>query len=152
MIKKERERHQGLKMTPQRMAILNYLKGNLEHPSAEDIYKAIGKKFPTMSFATVYNTLETLKQMGQIRELYCDPYKKRFDPNPNPHHHVVCTQCQKIVDLQDEIRIKPPTLTTEKFEILGSHIEFYGICSKCKSKNSSSRKEETIYVKNRTGS
>ncbi|MBT9168785.1 MAG: Peroxide operon regulator [Syntrophomonadaceae bacterium] len=59
----------GLKLTPQRLAILDCLDGNKEHPSAEDIYKDVSKRFPTMSFATVYNTLEALRQRGGILEL-----------------------------------------------------------------------------------
>ena len=58
----EKYRNVGLKLTPQRLAILNYLEGNKEHPSAEDVYKAVSRKFPTMSLATVYNTLESLKR------------------------------------------------------------------------------------------
>ena len=124
----------GLKLTPQRLAILKYLEGNKEHPSADGIYKAVSKKFPTMSFATVYNTLETLRRHGQVMELNFDPYKKRFDPNPKPHHHVICVSCQKILDIQNEFFLKPPKIESEEFEIIGSHIEFYGVCSKCKGK------------------
>ncbi|MBM4323261.1 MAG: transcriptional repressor [Deltaproteobacteria bacterium] len=130
----EKYKDSGLKLTPQRIAILKYLEGNIEHPSADDIYKAMSKRFPTMSFATVYNTLETLRKHGQITELNFDPFKKRFDPNPNPHHHVICVKCQKILDVQNEFVFKPPKIDSEEFEIIGSHIEFYGICSKCKNK------------------
>ncbi|MBI5598388.1 MAG: transcriptional repressor, partial [Deltaproteobacteria bacterium] len=52
----ERYREKGLKLTPQRLAILEYLEGNTSHPTAEDIYRAIKRKHPTVSFATVYNT------------------------------------------------------------------------------------------------
>ena len=62
----EEYRHLNIKLTPQRLAILGFLKGNKSHPSAEDIFKAVQKQFPTMSFATVYNTLEALKNKGNI--------------------------------------------------------------------------------------
>lgn len=52
----------GFKLTPQRLAILSYLKGNEKHPSADEVYRAVVRRFPTMSFATVYNTLKMLKQ------------------------------------------------------------------------------------------
>lgn len=132
----EKYKNLGLKLTPQRLAILKFLEGNKEHPSADDIYKAISKQFPTMSLATVYNTLESLRRHGQIMELNFDPFKKRFDPNPKPHHHVICIRCQKIVDVQNEFSLKIPEIESEEFEILGNHIEFYGICSKCKDKKS----------------
>ena len=130
----EKYKDSGLKLTPHRIAILRYLEGNIEHPSADDIYKAMSKRFPTMSFATVYNTLETLRRHGQIIELNFDPFKKRFDPDPKPHHHVICVRCQKILDVRNEFSLKPPRIESEEFEIIGSHIEFYGICSKCKNK------------------
>lgn len=133
-MKIEKYKKSGLKLTPQRLAILRYLEGNKEHPSADDVYRAISKQFPMMSFATVYNTLEALKRRGQIMELNFDPFKKRFDPNPNPHHHVICIHCQKILDVQNEFLLEPPKIESENFEIIGNHIEFYGICSKCKDK------------------
>ncbi|NTW58892.1 MAG: transcriptional repressor, partial [Nitrospirae bacterium] len=54
----------GFKRTPQRLAILDHLDGNKSHPSAEDIYRVVARKNPSMSFATVYNTLHTLVQAG----------------------------------------------------------------------------------------
>lgn len=76
----EQYRDIGLKLMPQRIAILDYLDGNKKHPSAEDIYKAVSKKFPTMSFATVYNTLQTLRKRGCVLELTIDPDKKGLTP------------------------------------------------------------------------
>jgi len=106
--------------------------GRTDHPSAEDIYRIVSKKYPTMSFATVYNTLDALKQRGHLRELTIDPNKKRFDPNPKPHHHLMCVKCKKTVDIHNEIKIPLPHEGNSEFEIIGHHIEFYGICSKCK--------------------
>jgi Fur family peroxide stress response transcriptional regulator len=123
----------GLRMTPQRIAVFNYLEGNKMHPSAEDIYKAISKKFPTMSFATVYNTLSALKNHGSLLELTIDPDKKRFDPNTSPHHHLMCINCRRILDVQINYHLTSPD---SEFEIIGNHIEFYGICPKCKGKKS----------------
>ncbi len=122
----------GLRLTPQRLAILNYLDGNKEHPSAEDIYKAVLKKFPTMSFATVYNTLQTLRERGGMLELTIDPDKKRFDSNTEPHHHLICLKCKRIVDIHGDYKLDVPNSDRGDFEIVGNHIEFYGICPKCK--------------------
>lgn len=128
----EKYKEMGLKLTPQRLAILNYLDGNKEHPSAEDIYRAVSKKFPTMSFATVYNTLQTLKEHGGVLELTIDPDKKRFDPNTEPHHHLICVKCKRIVDIHGDYKLPISNGDKEGFEIIGNHIEFYGICHKCK--------------------
>jgi len=130
----EKYRNFGLKLTPQRLAILQYLDGNKAHPSAEEIYRAVSRRFPTISVATVYNTLMTLKERGLIKELTMDPTKMRFDPNPFPHHHLICMDCRRIVDVQGRFRIQLPETEQEGFEIFGNHIEFYGRCSKCKNK------------------
>ena len=128
----ETYRELGLKLTPQRIAILDYLDGNRTHPSAEDVYRAVLRKFPTMSFATVYNTLETLKSRGMIGELTGDPGKKRFDPNPRPHHHLICTGCRKIVDVDAEYPLSVSDHDRAGFDITGNSIEFFGICPECK--------------------
>ena len=128
----EKYREIGLKLTPQRLAILDYLDGNKRHPSAEEIYSAVSKKFPTMSFATVYNTLEVLKQRGGVSELTIDPGKKRFDPNTRPHHHLICVRCKSIVDIHTAFELNVADSERGGFEITGNHIEFYGICPKCK--------------------
>jgi len=124
----------GFKLTPQRLAILDYLNGNTAHPSADEIYKALQNKFPTMSFATVYNTLETMKQQGNVAELTIDPNKKRFDPNPRPHHHLICITCKRIVDIPIDYDLHVPDEKKEGYEIVGNHIEFYGRCKDCRGK------------------
>ena len=129
---KQKIRDAGLKLTPQRLAILDYLKDNHEHPSAEDIYKSIAERFPTMSFATVYNTLETLREKKAIQELTIDPRKKRFDPNPEPHHHLICTRCKRILDIHVDYQLRVPEGASGGFEITGNHIEFYGVCPGCR--------------------
>jgi Fur family peroxide stress response transcriptional regulator len=128
----EKYRGLGFKLTPQRIAILDFLTGNLSHPSADDVYRAVRRRFPTMSFATVYNTLETLKGRGLVQELTGDPVKKRFDPNPRPHHHLICTRCRRIVDVHVAYRLPVADHDRAGFDITGNHIEFLGICPACK--------------------
>jgi len=125
-------RGMGLKLTPQRIAIMQYLEGNTGHPAADDIYKALVQQYPTMSMATVYNTLEVLKNRGHLRELTVDPQKKRFDPNVQPHNHLICVACKKIVDVHSAIKVLFPPEEQGGFEIVGHHIEFYGRCASCK--------------------
>ncbi len=122
----------GLKLTPQRLAILEYLDGNREHPSAETIYAEMRKKYPMISFATVYKTLEALKNKGRLHELTIDPERRRYDPDTGQHHHLICIQCKKIVDIHAELPVTVPDDVEQSFDLVGNHIEFYGICQKCK--------------------
>lgn len=128
----ERHRKMRFKLTPQRLAIIDYLDGNKNHPSAEEIYREVSTRFPTMSFATVYNTLETLRQRGSLLELTIDPDKKRFDPNTEHHHHLICMKCRRIEDIHRDYDLPVPTAHRNGFEITGNHIEFYGRCPNCR--------------------
>ncbi|MBI3398458.1 MAG: transcriptional repressor [Deltaproteobacteria bacterium] len=129
-------REKGFKLTPQRLAILKFLDGNTGHPTAEDIYNSIKKIYPTVSFATVYNTLQTLGDKGEILEITIDPQKKHYDPNPNPHHHIICLGCNKIGDIFEDYSeaLRLPNRIVEEFKPVGNHINFYGICRECQKK------------------
>ena len=122
------------KRTPQRIAILEYLEGNKDHPSAEDIFRVVSKKHQSMSFATVYNTLNTLTQAGSLRELTIDPERKRYDPNISCHHHFICVLCDAIVDIPGEIGVELPKEMVEQFTLLGNNVQFYGYCPTCEKK------------------
>jgi Fur family transcriptional regulator, peroxide stress response regulator len=132
MIKRE---NIEMKLTPQRLAILDCLDGNTRHPSAADVFRAIAPNFPTMSIATVYNTLETLKEKGVVKELGIDSDKKRFDPNTEPHHHLICLNCKEIIDVFSDFSLDLQENEKYGYEIVGKHVDFYGICPKCKEKS-----------------
>lgn len=122
----------GIKLTPQRLAILDFLDGNTAHPSVEEIYREVSGRFPTMSVATVYNTLEALAERGSVLALTIDPQKKRYDPNTQHHHHLICTRCKKIEDVHADFDLAVPGIRENGFELKGSHVEFYGLCPQCR--------------------
>jgi len=124
----------GLKLTPQRLAILEYLENNRSHPSAEDIYNALKPRFPSMSFATVYNTMEVLVKKGLVKELSVESTRKRFDPFTHPHHHFFCKSCKKVIDvgtIKNNIKIPEELKDCELSEY---QIIFFGLCPECKRK------------------
>lgn len=121
----------GIKLTPQRLAILEYLENNREHPSAEDIYNALKDRFPSMSFATVYNTLEILIEKGLVKELGIDTHKRRYDPEVSLHHHFLCKRCGKILDVESKYDISIPE-NLKDCQISDFQIVFYGFCPSCK--------------------
>ncbi|HKX29998.1 MAG TPA: Fur family transcriptional regulator [Blastocatellia bacterium] len=122
----------GLKMTPQRRAIVEFLQSATNHPTAEEVLKAVNEKFPMTSRATVYNTLNWLKGEGMIREVFQDEVV-RFDPNTSNHHHFICRKCNKVEDVEGELisnfRIDPlpGNQVVENFEVT-----LRGLCLDCR--------------------
>ncbi len=121
----------GLKVTPQRLAILQMIKGDRTHPSAEKIYHEILKKYPSISFATVYNTLAKLVEAGEIQELDIDPNKKRFDPYTSLHYHFYCKTCRKVYDVDCDLSLTPDIKTIAGHHVEAIQLNFKGICKHC---------------------
>ena len=80
----------GCTLTIQRYAVLEYLYENRIHPTVEEIYYSLKEKFSTISKATVYNTLELLKDYGLIQEITIEKGKLHFDYEVKSHHHFFC--------------------------------------------------------------
>lgn len=123
----------GVRMTPQRHAILSYLYEDMSHPTADEIYRALEHQFPSMSVATVYNNLRMFKEADLVKELTYGDASSRFDVNVSQHYHVICTDCGKIVDFEypclDDVEDKASKMTG--FKIDSHRMEFYGTCEEC---------------------
>ena len=127
-------RDNGHKITPQRLAIVRILAKSEGHPSVEDIYLRIQKDFPTMSLATVYRNILLIKSLGEVLELGFPDWSNRYDGNkPNPHPHVICIKCKKIVDpdLESLDEMKKEVALETHFKILSHRLDFFGLCSDC---------------------
>jgi Fe2+ or Zn2+ uptake regulation protein len=120
----------GLKLTPQRIAIVREIADDLSHPTAQVLFERLRASFPTMSFATVYNTLDALAGCGLTGSLNLGG-AVRFDPNTEPHHHAVCDECGTVVDIPAEpaVPIAPATLTG--FRVLREERTYRGLCERC---------------------
>ncbi len=130
-----RLRAKGVKLTPQRLGIIEFLTKTYEHPTAEEIHTAIAKKYSTMSLATVYTTLELLKELGEITEL---SIRRRgqacFDTICRMHHHLLCRQCDKVIDV--ELNCPEDCPIVRKVKIGGCIVDeiqayLYGLCPEC---------------------
>jgi Fur family peroxide stress response transcriptional regulator len=95
-------RASGLKLTPQRMAIVRELAADPTHPTAQELFERLRPSLPTMSFATVYNTLDALAAAGLCAARSLSPGPARFDPNMRAHHHAVCERCGLVRDVPCE--------------------------------------------------
>jgi len=126
-------RQSGRKITPQRRAILELLVEKDTHPTAEDIYQQLVETMPDVSRATVYNTLHELVTLGVLVEVQ-DPSENRlrYDTHTEHHHHLFCTRCHALVDIDHDFEALH--LTPEEaagFKILKHQVTFYGICPEC---------------------
>jgi Fe2+ or Zn2+ uptake regulation protein len=122
----------GLKMTPQRRAIMDFLQQAANHPTADEVLIAVNEKFPMTSRATVYNTLNWLKEEGLIQEVF-EGGSVRFDPNTDRHHHFICRACGRVedvdCDLVGEVTVSalPGRHKVEHFEVT-----LRGLCAGCR--------------------
>lgn len=123
----------GVRMTPQRHAILSFLLDTTSHPTVDEIYKALADRFPNMSVATVYNNLKVFIDTGLVKELTYGDSASRFDADLSEHYHAICEGCGKIVDFSypslHEIELAAKEKTN--FRIKGHRMEVYGYCADC---------------------
>ncbi|KYG91381.1 transcriptional repressor [[Bacillus] sp. KCTC 13219] len=123
----------GVRITPQRHAILEYLIQSMNHPTADDIYKALEDRFPNMSVATVYNNLRVFREVGLVKELTYGDAASRFDFATGDHYHMICETCGKIVDFHypglNEVEHFASHVTG--FTVNSHRLEVYGTCPNC---------------------
>jgi Fur family peroxide stress response transcriptional regulator len=130
--KKRMERLRNLGMTPtiQRVAVLEYLESTNSHPTADQVLSAIREKYPSLSRATVYNTLEALTKAGAILKLSIDTPAARYDADLEPHGHFRCRLCGKLEDIDlPDISCLEEKVSGHRVETI--HAYAYGICSDC---------------------
>jgi Fur family peroxide stress response transcriptional regulator len=126
-------RNKGYKATPQRIAICRIALYSREHPTAQNISDKVKKIHPTVSLATVYKTLQVLRDLDLIQELNFPNGQARFDSYIKPHVNLMCLQCGSIEDLDDPTakEILEKVLVSTRFMPNGQRIDVYGICQKC---------------------
>ncbi len=91
----------GLRVTPQRMAILEAIIKLNNHPTAENIIEYIRKNHPHISLATVYKVLDALVENSLIKKVKTEKDIMRYDALMESHHHIYCSDSDRIEDYQD---------------------------------------------------
>lgn len=129
----------NLKVTPQRLIIYSYLYNNPIHPSAETIYNNIKEENPTISLATVYKTLNSLKEAQLIQLINIGEDSFRYDIETDPHFHIICKKCNNIKDYYPNNNfissIKDDIERKTNFKLNSEQMYFYGICEVCETSN-----------------
>jgi len=129
----DRFRASGRKVTPQRVAVFEVLCERGGHPTVDQIYREVRKRFPMISLNTVYQIMEALVQMKIVSPLVHGLEAARYETDPSPHHHAICVACKRIIDIFDPDlgRVRPPRVVKDRFQVLGHRVEFFGYCADC---------------------
>lgn len=135
---KELLKEKGHKLTTQRRAILDIIHSHEgEHLSTEEIYDLVKPKCPEIGLATVYRTLQLLEEMKIIYKLNfddgCSRYELNSNENEHKHHHLICDQCGKVLEVEEDLldNIEAEISKKYDFNITDHKVKFYGICKDC---------------------
>jgi Fur family transcriptional regulator, peroxide stress response regulator len=125
---------QDLGLTRQREVVLKVIREAPEHLTANDVFAAAKKRLPSISFATVYNSVRYLKEAGHIAEIQFGNGASRFDRMTSRHDHAICTSCGKLVDIEMDIPddIVKRAARHSKFKPESLEFTLRGKCPDCK--------------------
>ncbi len=131
-------KEKGYKLTPQRRAIVDMIINNEgKHLTVEEIYELVKNDCPEIGLATVYRTVQLLEEIGVVSKLNlndgCSRYEIIHEYENHQHHHLVCTNCEKVIEVEDDLLEVLEHKIEEKynFKIKNHSVKFYGICSDC---------------------
>ncbi len=128
----------GMRVTPQRIAICKLLSETDTHPTAATIFKHVQAQYPSLSLATVYNTLDALTGLGVVNVLgHAGDDNVHYDADTSPHINLACVSCHKIVDFASlqVASIDSEVSKASGYKLLGVRMMYYGLCPDCQKIN-----------------
>jgi Fur family peroxide stress response transcriptional regulator len=122
------------KLTPQRDAVLQVILNREDHPTANEIFEAARQRLPTISYATVYNSLRYLKDAGLVHEIKFGDSASRYDRETDRHDHAICNECGKLVDfdLPQTAELMQAAARKSRFKPESVHLTLRGLCADCR--------------------
>ena len=129
-------RESGLPVTTQRCAVFEAILDRTDHPTAEQLYRAVRGQLPRISRMTVHRILGTFVSLGLVAKTCHPGSAARFDPKLRQHHHLVCLDCGRIIDVEDARlnHIPWPKVNPRDFQIEDYNVHFRGRCARCRPK------------------
>jgi Fur family peroxide stress response transcriptional regulator len=122
----------GLRCTPQRRDVLEYLARKPIHATADEIFEALNRRDPRVSRATVYNCLRDLAQTGLVRQAPGEGKAARFDANLHRHHHFVCDRCSAVEDIEwFDIPVSSWKAAAGERRVREPEVVLHGVCARC---------------------
>ena len=130
---KTKFRQHNMNLTHQRIIIYQEFAKAKDHPGAETIYLRVKKLLPTISFDTVYRTLNMFHDIGVADIIAGYGAPKRFDPNTKAHEHFMCVKCNLLFDGSEKPNTKMniPKRLPADFSVLRKRVFYEGLCDKC---------------------
>jgi len=127
----------ALAVTHQRQVVYEAVIASHGHHSPESIYATVRRRIPSISLATVYNNLRLFIECGMLREVTPHAPTLRVDGNLKPHHHLVCSRCKSVQDIEEEfIDLKRLSRhLPDGFDLTQPLVEVFGLCRRCRAKN-----------------
>jgi Fe2+ or Zn2+ uptake regulation protein len=121
-------------LTPQREAVLRVIRESENHMTASEIFAAARAVLPSISYATVYNSLKYLKDTGLVHEISFGNGASRYDRETERHDHAICTSCGKLVDFDLTVTSDLVRAAARKTRFLPEsiHLTLRGLCPDCK--------------------
>jgi Fe2+ or Zn2+ uptake regulation protein len=131
--RKNTEGSEKQKLTPQREAVFQVILERDDHPTASDIFEAARKRLPTISYATVYNSLRYLREAGLVHEINFGDSASRYDRETDRHDHAICTDCGSLVDfdLPEAAKLIQAAARKSHFKPQSVHLTLRGVCPDC---------------------
>jgi Fe2+ or Zn2+ uptake regulation protein len=122
-----------LRITKQKEAILEVLRGTTSHPTADWICNEVRKEIPNISLGTVYRNLRLLCESGGILELDLCGASSRFDARMDNHYHFRCEKCGQVFDVDEPVNEEVDGRVARKtgFRVIYHRLEFRGVCKNC---------------------
>ena len=133
-------RERGVAVTRKRAKLLEVLLASDRHPSVSEIHEGVRAAYPGTSLATIYNTIEILKETGQVLEIEFSASANRYDGRiPVSHPHLVCLQCEKVEDMENTATHDPLERVSQAtgYDIVRLRTDYYGTCPECLEASSS---------------
>lgn len=120
-------------LTKQREVVLKVIRDADEHLTANEVFGRAKELLPSISFATVYNSLRFLKDAGHIAEISFGNGASRFDRMTERHDHALCTNCGRLVDIEMDLPDELMRVAARRSKFKAESIEFTlrGLCPDC---------------------
>lgn len=127
-------RQAGLRMTPQRLMVMDAVFHHDGHITAEDIHAKVQARYPYVDLSTVYRTLQVLRDQSLVAELRVPDGPTQYEAVLDDfHHHAVCHHCGEMLELQPEILepVRDEILERHGFCAELTHVAIFGLCREC---------------------